>query len=94
MTLELTANRFLETQTTKAARSQYGKGKQEEPKGQKPDQHEKCHFCGQRGHGKRAPPITPQNNLLSVQGNLWSLWSAKPFRHCLSAQRVNETQRD
>ena len=52
------ANRLLETQTTSAARSQYRKAKQEEPKRQHPDRHEKCYYCGQRGHGKRAPPTT------------------------------------
>ena len=59
----------METQTTKAARSQYGKGKQEEPKGQQPDQPEKCHLCGQRGHGKRAPP-TPAKQPAQRTGKL------------------------
>jgi hypothetical protein len=50
------AGRLLEAQTANAARSQYRRTKQEEMKNPQPDNGDKCHYCGQYGHGNRAPP--------------------------------------
>ena len=56
------AGRLLETQTTaNATRSQYRHVKQEELKPHHPDKRDICHYCGQHGHGKRAPSIIRKN---------------------------------
>jgi hypothetical protein len=64
------AGRLLEAQTANAARSQYRRTKQEEMKNRQPEKGDKCHYCGQYGHGKRAPPTIRKTTCLGKPADI------------------------
>ncbi len=56
------AGRLQEAQSLNAARSEYRKAKQDGLKSQHPTNKETCYYCGQNGHGKRAPKSIRKNS--------------------------------